>query len=277
MRDTTHPAQSSTLTAVTVAACFLFLVVQWSKLGPTSANLFATCVAVIFALVLWLARTATGPAAIVGGLIVATLTIGTVRQPAGGWGRTALPPLIVLLLLTLFATRFRRATKERLGTAESRSGRRASQVCANLGAAAFAAMLCASGMPRFPLLLALSAALVEAAADTVSSEVGQALQGKTILLTTGRVVSPGVDGGISLAGTLAGFAGGAAVSAACALCFDLAVGPAILCWAAGIAGVFFDSWLGATWERKSVLGNDAVNFLSTCCSALLAAGAAAIL
>lgn len=276
MRGSTHPTQSFILTVVTVVACSIFLTLKLLRLGFTPANFFGLAIASVLAVILWLARSATAPAAAVGGLIVATLTLGTIRQPAGAWDRTALLPLIVLLLLTLFTTRFRRGRKEQPGLAEPKSGRRAAQVCANLGAASFAAMLCVSVMLRIPLLLALAAALVEATADTVSSETGQAMQGKTILLTTGRLVPAGTDGGISLAGTLAGTAAGAAVAVTCAICLGFSLAQTLLCCAAGIAGVFFDSWLGATLERKGVLGNDAVNFLSTCCSALLAgiAGAA---
>ena len=38
----------------------------------------------------------------------------------------------------------------------------------------------------------------------------------------------------------------------------------------GIAGLFFDSLLGATVERKGWLGNDLVNFSSTVFAALVA-------
>ena len=277
MRDATHPAQSSAIAVAAIAACSIFLAQQLLRFGFTNANRLGVVVASVFAVVLWLARSATASAAAVGGLIVATLTLGTIRQPSGAWWRTALLPLVVLLLFTLVATHFRRGQKEQLGLAEPKAGRRASQVCANLGAASFAAILYASDLPRVPMLLALAAALVEATADTVSSETGQAMQGKTFLLTTGRMVAAGVDGGISLAGTVAGCAAGAAVAATSAICLGLSARQAVLCWGAGIAGIFFDSWLGATLERKGVLSNDAVNFLSTCCSALLAGAAGAML
>jgi len=43
-----------------------------------------------------------------------------------------------------------------------------------------------------------------------------------------------------------------------------------VCAAAAIAGMLADSLLGASLERKRVLDNDAVNFLSTGIAALLA-------
>jgi len=89
-----------------------------------------------------------------------------------------------------------RAKKERLGTAESRRGRSASQVAANLGVAAIA-IQCSRAVlvidsrwfaqttlsPAFALRMAL-AALAEAAADTASSEVGQVFGGLPRMITT---------------------------------------------------------------------------------------------
>jgi uncharacterized membrane protein len=40
---------------------------------------------------------------------------------------------------------------------------------------------------------------------------------------------------------------------------------------AGICGLFFDSFLGATVERRGWIGNDLVNFASTLFAAALAA------
>jgi uncharacterized protein (TIGR00297 family) len=270
MREATHPRQSSVLTAGTVVTCSLFVAIQLLRFGFTPANVFSVAVAAALAIILWAARSATLGAAAVGALMSATLTLGTIGQPTGAWRRTALPPLIALMAFALFATRFRRAKKEQLGLAEAKSGRRASQVCANLGAASFAAIFCVFGHPRLAFLLALAAALVEATADTVSSETGQALQGKTILLTTGRPVAAGTDGGISLRGTILGCLSGAGVAWICAVCLRFSMPQALICWAAGVGGIFLDSWLGATLERRGILGNDAVNFLSTAFSALLA-------
>ena len=217
-----------------------------------------------FAGIVWRLRTATAAAAALGGLIC--LLLSTPAVPAGLHPPArslspALFPLVALFLLTFAATHYKRHTKEAAGMAEPRSGRRASQIIANLGAAGLCA---ATGF--YPGALA---ALAEATADTLSSEVGQALGGPTRLLTTLRSVAPGTDGGISLRGTAAGLVGAALVTHAgvSGLPSSHAAG---LIFIAAAAGLLFDSLLGATLERRGLFGNDLVNFTSTLASALLA-------
>src|ERR1039457_1599438 len=194
------------------------------------------------------------------------------------WLHGGLPPLLLLFVLTFAATRIGKSKKERLGlaeessaVAEDRQGRNAAQVCANLGAAALVAQPALSELlgilPRggSPLLAyaAALAALSEAAADTVSSEIGQALGGTPRMLTTLRPVEPGTDGGITIAGTAAGILAALIVAGAGVAAIG---GGWLLFWLAapaGVFGLFFDSLLGATLEQKGKLNNDAVNFLST--------------
>jgi uncharacterized protein (TIGR00297 family) len=216
-----------------------------------------------FAVVVWLLRSATLPAAGVGFLICAILA----RVPTVWTGfsslpvyQPAIPALIVLFVLTFAATRFGRKKKERRGVAEARSGRRASQIVANLGVAALCALIgCYDGC---------IAALAEATADTVSSEIGQALGGPTWMLTTFRRVASGRDGGVSVAGTAAGIVGAGIVVAAGSS--HHALWPEkTLVFAAACAGLFFDSLLGATVEKRGWMGNDLVNFASTLAAAVL--------
>jgi uncharacterized protein (TIGR00297 family) len=116
------------------------------------------------------------------------------------------------------------------------------------------------------MLAACVAALAEATADTVSSEMGQALSGtrwggKTLLITSGRVVAAGTDGGVSVAGTACGALAAAVVVGVSPLAHS--PGAKIGVFGAACAGLVFDSLLGATLERRGWLGNDLVNFTST--------------
>ncbi len=178
--------------------------------------------------------------------------------------------LLTVFVLTWIATRFGYAHKQRLGTAEARTGRTALQVLANLGMSAGCAVLYAALWPDRRLLVAMAAALAEAAADTVSSELGQAVGGAPRLITSWKRVEPGTDGAITLAGTVDGATAAIAVALVFALTRILSWRLFAACAAAGVVGMIFDSLLGATLERRHVLGNNAVNFASTIVAAGLA-------
>jgi uncharacterized protein (TIGR00297 family) len=180
--------------------------------------------------------------------------------------------LVSVFALTWISTRFGYRRKEKLGTAEKLDGRTALQVLANLAVAASCAGLSAL-TAKSAFLLAVSAALSEAAADTVSSELGQARSAKARLVTTWEEVAAGTDGGVSWAGTVAGIAAAAVVSWVCVLTKLVPfrwLGISII---AAMAGTIADSYLGALLERRKLLSNNAVNFIGT----LVAATAALLL
>lgn len=178
--------------------------------------------------------------------------------------------LVTVFALTTVATRIGFSRKQSLGMAENRHGRRASQVLANLGVAAFASVV--GAWQQHALLLAcMVAALAEAAADTVSSECGQAWSDRVYLITNFRRVPVGTDGGISLAGTACGIIAAIIVAWMCHLVRLVPYHWAVMAGAAGILGSFVDSLLGAAFERRRWMSNDAVNLLSTAAAAGLAA------
>ena len=114
------------------------------------------------------------------------------------------------------------------------------------------------------------AALAEATADTLASELGEVLGGPPLLVTTLRRVAPGTDGAISLIGTVAGTAGAVLVVLVAVSTLGLRLGDAVAAGVGALGGLFVDSLLGATVERRGWLNNDAVNFLSTLAASLIA-------
>jgi uncharacterized membrane protein len=243
-------------------------------------------------------KAATPAGAATGVLLTASLMFSTLTFPYQPWN-TGLVPVLAVSLLAHFATRMGRAQKERLGTAEEKHGRAASQVAANLGFAALVLTqnvqswliqsrliqsrlidshwFARGGTVPIPIFAVGLAALAEAAADTVSSEIGQVLGGRPRMITTLRTAEPGTDGAISFAGTLAGIVAGLMVALAGTLALR---GDMHLFWissAGAIFGLLFDSLLGATLERRGWLNNDAVNFLSTASASAFALGILAII
>jgi uncharacterized protein (TIGR00297 family) len=214
----------------------------------------------LFALAAWRLRAVTGAGAAAGGAVACLLYLA-----AGGAGFAT---LVAVFALAVGSTRLGHARKLALGTAESGRGRSGRQIAANLGVAGgCSVMALATGDPRW--LGAAVAALAEAAGDTVSSELGQATRARVYLITSGRPVPAGTDGGVSLPGTLAG-------AGAVLLVNLVAAALAVVPWewmaalsAAAFLGVMADSLLGALLERRGRLGNDAVNLLGTLAAALL--------
>jgi uncharacterized protein (TIGR00297 family) len=232
----------------------------WPSLATPQIWIFAA-LTLVFAAIGWAVRGVTTGGAVAGGVVCFAILLGS---GVGGFSA-----LLVVFLLTWTATRVGYAYKQRLGMAEARGGRNAAQVLANVGVAALCAVLLIVFRDQ-RLLVAFGAALAEAAADTVSSEIGQAVGGTPRLVTSWKPVVAGTDGAISVAGTLAGAAAAVLVSLTCALTRALDWHQFLICAAAGVFGMLVDSLMGATLERRGVLGNNGVNFLSTAVAAGLA-------
>jgi len=289
--DQSKLAWQSKLVLLLVLPCTaagLVLQTHWWATQFPSVAIWAIGASLLLALVVLKLRAATVAGAITGAVITASLMFSTVSFPYKPW-QTALPAVLAVSFLAWIATKAGREKKERLGTAEERHGRSAAQVAANLGVAA---LVCFDSMQSLlihthwfspanlapiPLIAPGLAALAEAAADTVSSEIGQVLGGRPRMITTLQAVDAGTDGAISLMGTLAGVVAAGIVAGIGAWAMRGSFAVFWVSCAGGVFGLLFDSLLGATLEKRGWLNNDAVNFLSTASAAGFALGMLAVL
>jgi len=182
-----------------------------------------------------------------------------------------------LLLLGLFffmgslATKWGKRSKSRQGLEQARSGQRSvPNVLANgLVPALLGIIAWWIGSPTPWAYPMLAAAIASAASDTISSELGNLYGSRYWDLRTGRAGERGMDGVVSLEGTLLGALASSTIA--------VPVGLAESSWRvlgivalAGLFGNFSDSLLGASLQRRSWLNNHSVNFWSTAVAALTA-------
>ena len=158
-------------------------------------------------------------------------------------------------LLLLFAFFISSSLLSKLTTRNHR------QVFANGGVAALAALVGS--------WVAFAGALAAATADTWASEIGRHARTPPRLITNGRPVPAGTDGGITLLGTAGGIAGALFVAG---LSYLFGQRNTLAVAVAGIAGMVLDSLLGATVQGAvRWFDNDAVNLAATLSGALIAA------
>ena len=141
--------------------------------------------------------------------------------------------------------------------------RRARQVIANGGVAALAAL--AGSWAAF------AGSIAAATADTWATEIGGHSRTAPRLITNGRPVPAGTDGGITPLGTAGGLLGAAFIGGL-SFVFEPRVASAVSVGAAGVFGMLLDSFLGATVQGvRAWLDNDAVNLAATASGAVVAA------
>lgn len=202
-------------------------------------------------------------AALTGGLTGLLIFLGA--------GFTGIIMIGAFFILGTGATAWKISAKLKSGVAEANKGQRtAGQVLANAGVAAILGWMAW----RYPvhaelLRVMMSASLAAATADTLSSELGNVYGRKYINILTFEKDQRGLNGVISMEGTLCGIAGSAVIALIYAVGFGWNENFAWIILA-GTAGNVADSILGATLERRKLMGNNVVNFLNTLFAAFVA-------
>jgi uncharacterized protein (TIGR00297 family) len=253
-----------------VCGCFVFCAGLMTR-GNLDSNLpylgvriiLAVLIDLLLAYVAWKLRQITLSGAVAGFLL------GTAVYMSFGYRSFLI--LLAFFVLGSAATRLGYQRKMARGIAEGRKGARGwREAVANLLAASFFSLLVITTPYQEAFLMALVAALAEAAGDTVSSETGKWASPAAWQITGFERVPPGESGGISLAGSAAGFGASAlvvALASGLALVKGWEIGVVLV---AAIAGNAADSLLGAVLERRGLLTNSFVNFAGTSLAGALA-------
>lgn len=178
---------------------------------------------------------------------VAAFVLGAICS-AAGWGWAAL--LIGFFISGTLLSRYKAEKKARrtAGVVEKGGNRDVWQVLANGGV--FSAAAAMSVFNASPVWMALGAgAIGAAAADTWATEVGVLSASTPRSIITGRPVTTGQSGGVTLIGTLGGVLGAVAIAVIASLA-GWGNSAAIAAIIGGIGGCTLDSVLGGTLQTR---------------------------
>lgn len=205
----------------------------------------------------------TVPAAVTGTLIACLMYIGA--------GYQSLLLLCAFFVLGVGATAWKKENKAIPGSKPHQQQRTTGQVLANGGMAGLLAAV-ALFMPewRNEIVFLIAASLASATADTVSSELGIVYGRNHYNIITWQKDRKGLDGVVSLEGTLLGIAGAALIALLYGMTNEPDTKQVCVIIIAGTFGNLTDSLLGASLERKEIINNNIVNFLNTAVAVICA-------
>lgn len=195
-------------------------------------------------------------AAITGGVLAVFIFLGS--------GLTGVLMLGIFVSIGSIATKWKIRDKQNMNLAEQEGGRRTvGQVLANGAAAGIFSFLALIFPAQSVLFIIMTASAISSAtADTLASELGTLYGHNFYNIITLDKDERGLDGVISMEGTLFGVAGSCVIASVYGIGYGWSIVFLIIVLA-GTIGNFTDSILGATLERKGALNNELVNFLNT--------------
>lgn len=183
--------------------------------------------------------------------------------------------LLAFYLLGGGFTRYGYAHKAKLGIAQSHGGVRGYKNVYSNSLVPLILAVC-YGVYRNEIfneifIYAFIASVATANGDTLASEIGETSHSKPRMITTLKETEPGVDGGVTPLGEAASFAGALIIGILATVtgmagAFGIVVGVI-----GGFLGTNFDSFLGATLQRRGILSNNGVNLVATAFGALVGA------
>jgi len=204
---------------------------------------------------------------------LASLVVGLTLILFGGLGY--LLALLGFLVANYVITRFGFQKKRVLGVEEGKKGeRKLGNVIANGAIPVFVVVVAGlfpGDIPTHMAVFLYVTAISVASSDTFASEIGVLFPGRVVLITDwSREVRPGVDGGISLPGTMAALLGALIASiigwtALTLFPFPVSSFDPLLFTSSvvlGFLGCQVDSFIGATLEIKGWVHKGGVNILS---------------
>lgn len=222
------------------------------------------------------------------GGIIAALILGLIIYQLSGWA--LLLNLVCFFILGSVVSKVKNEHKVHAESLQEHTGARTvSQVFANaLPQASIVLMVHLLDLDPKLHLLAF-AMFATAFSDTFASEIGMLSKGKVVSITTFKPMSPGVSGGVSVIGCIAGVVG-SLISSLFAY-GEFGIQGMILVMLLGTFGMIVDSYLGVLIQKKymstagqvldrnadhhtlisgfKTIDNNMVNFLSLCITMLI--------
>ena len=197
--------------------------------------------------------------------------LGTLLWGSLGWKGWI--SVVIYLVLGSLVTKIGFNYKNKLGIAEKRRGCRGPEnVWGSASTGLFLALLIKLNFANVIFLkVGFAASFAAKLADTFGSEIGKRYGKNTFLITTFKKVKQGTEGAISLEGTIASFFGALIMSFVMFILGFITIekGFFIVCFS-GFAATIFESFIGATYQDKFNLSNEAVNAIQTSFSATMA-------